>query len=67
MKWFFKSDLRKKDDAADAWTSYSANESSKLEQAYQSGKKMMTLNSKYKINFTLMIQHRGAYALLKTR
>ena len=54
-QWFFKSDLRKKPTAADAWSPYSAAQSKIIEQAFQAGKTSVKLDSKYFLMLLLLV------------
>jgi hypothetical protein len=56
--WCWKKDLRKDDNDATAWAPYDIDVSNKIETAYQKSQKTTKLDDTYKINFTLMIQHR---------
>jgi hypothetical protein len=58
MSWYWKSDLRLKDEDESGWTLYDDEATKKLEKAYQKGQKTMKLSEKHKIDFKDMIQHR---------
>jgi len=58
MSWYWKSDLRLKDDDESSWTAYSSSDSTKIEKAFNKGQKTFTLNNKYKIDFKTLIQVR---------
>jgi len=56
-KWYWKSDLRLKDDNDSAWKEYDAALTQKLEKAHQKGQKTLKLTPPYSIDFQLNIQH----------
>ena len=62
VTWQWKKDLRKKGSKLDAWQAYSALVGSKIEEAYQSGAKVLKLSSVYSIDFKGMVQYRCASA-----
>jgi len=57
-KWYWKSDLRLKNDDDLAWTEYAEEDSERIEKAYKKNQKTMKFSDKYKINFVDMIQHK---------
>eukprot|EP01125_Pyxidicula_operculata_P003778 TRINITY_DN1508_c0_g1_i1.p2 TRINITY_DN1508_c0_g1~~TRINITY_DN1508_c0_g1_i1.p2 ORF type:complete len:130 (+),score=23.70 TRINITY_DN1508_c0_g1_i1:813-1202(+) len=58
MTWYYKSDLRFTDENEEGWQEYSKMESIILEEAYQSNKKVVALNEKYKVSLEGMFQYR---------
>eukprot|EP01116_Phalansterium_solitarium_P013744 TRINITY_DN3114_c0_g1_i1.p1 TRINITY_DN3114_c0_g1~~TRINITY_DN3114_c0_g1_i1.p1 ORF type:complete len:181 (-),score=7.97 TRINITY_DN3114_c0_g1_i1:60-602(-) len=58
MSWYWKNDLRFKDDEAGAWTAYSDDDSKRIESAFKKNQKTFKLSDEYKIDFAALIQHR---------
>eukprot|EP00760_Papus_ankaliazontas_P031805 PhM_4_TR5475/c0_g1_i1/m.17982 len=61
--WYYKSDLRKRNDRSEAWQPYTKQESVKLEKGYQAyqkrrDKNIATLNGTYSVDYNGMLQFR---------
>ena len=59
VTWKWKNDLRKKDQRGEAWESYPASQSTKIEAAFQKGAEELKLDATYSIDFKNMIQVRN--------
>jgi hypothetical protein len=66
--WQFKSDLRKADHRSESWTSYSAEQSAKIEEAYTTYKSILNpvkseaefkINDTYSVDFDENVQFRA--------
>jgi len=58
-KWWFKKDLRLRDDKEEGWAAYSIGDTDAIEKAFRAKKESLLLNDKYTINLKEMMQYRN--------